>query len=153
MHQITNDLPSEYLSEVIISKFGNLKLADERFYEPGQIDILVGVDLYLQIFTDHLNVISGNPGAMNSIFGYIIMGTTELRQKPSVPVSFLCETDISINNLIKSFWEVEEISTVARMSSDDELAEKIFEEKHARQDDGRYVVPLLLKNNLIPENN
>lgn len=136
---ISSKLPSVPISKSVQERFDNLKLADPAFSSPSKIDFLLGADLYPQILTRETSVIQGNPCAISTLFGWIIMGNapTELHnpQYTSLFVSSPC-----LDSLVSKFWELEEFPKSTPQSPEDIFCESHFQETFYRDSSGRYVV-------------
>nr|CAD7448958.1 unnamed protein product [Timema bartmani] len=50
LSKITSGMPSTMLSKDMVQEFAHLQLADPHFHVPGPIDILLGADVYPEIF-------------------------------------------------------------------------------------------------------
>uniref|UniRef100_A0A6P7GUU4 Uncharacterized protein LOC114346989 n=1 Tax=Diabrotica virgifera virgifera TaxID=50390 RepID=A0A6P7GUU4_DIAVI len=88
----------------------NLKLADDNFFRRGSIDILLGADVFSTILLD--GRIYGNqdqPDAINTIFGYVLMGKVNISKAPTL-TSLFCQVEdtVSLDQQIKKFWELVE---------------------------------------------
>ncbi|XP_065224059.1 uncharacterized protein LOC135848177 [Planococcus citri] len=117
------------------------QLADPDFDKPGQIDLLLCAEYYLDIFTD--GYVKGNekcPSMRNTVFGWIISGRTSATNSTTVSVN-RCE----IARTLEKFWEMEEISVEVLRSVDDEYCEKFYAETVSRDSTGRYTVRLPFK--------
>ncbi|UYV75797.1 hypothetical protein LAZ67_13001386 [Cordylochernes scorpioides] len=76
---LSNKIPNFYTHDPVWSHLNNFKLADPEFYIPRPIDIIIGADLYLDLIEPGL--IKGPrdaPSAMNSKFGWIISGRSNM---------------------------------------------------------------------------
>nr|CAI5827773.1 unnamed protein product [Callosobruchus analis] len=132
--QITGNLPNITLSGKIVDEFRNLHLADP-FYHTAASNILPRVP--------------GLPVAMHSIFGYVITGQTVINtndQRQSTTCNLLAY-DSSIDKVIKSFWETENISCDLSKNPEDVYVEQKFSKEHSRDSTGRYVVSYPFKPN------
>lgn len=137
--KITAPLPSSNLDPSILDKVGRLQLADPRFYESAKIDMLLGAGSCAKIFSGQkLEVGDGLPVAFETIFGWVLMGDVTERQ-PSIQ-SFHCVT--SIDETLKRFWEVEEVSREKQPDPGDVICEDQFKETHTRTQTGRFIVRL-----------
>jgi hypothetical protein len=78
---ITEDAPSQKIDTSTMSFVKHLKLADDNFHLPGPVDMLLGI----QVFLDVLGSVhfKGKPSALQTTLGYIIGG--ELDVKNSTP--------------------------------------------------------------------
>ncbi|KAB0790165.1 hypothetical protein PPYR_15509, partial [Photinus pyralis] len=121
-------------------------LADERFYIPAAVDILLGAELFPFILKP--GKVIGTPSALNTIFGFVVLGSSSGKQNDSSLSLFLgspqCDS-LSIESAIKRFWELEDISANHLRSPEDSRCEEIFNTTHYRDDEGRYVVNLPFK--------
>lgn len=88
--------------------------------------------------------------AQNTIFGWVLSGPlpTENIQAFSTILSFFSE--ISIDEQIAKFWEVEKIHDEKLLSEEDKFCEQLFSETISRDSDGRYIVCLPFKNPMPP---
>lgn len=137
---IAGNLPTMPLSNEIKHKYRNLLLADPLFYKPAPIDMLLAADLFPYIY-DGQKVDpheKGMPVAMNSIFGYVISGQTVL-DKSADNASF-CAFSMNLDQVIQSFWEVENIPSDRPKNPDDVMAEELFAKEHSRDDTGKFTV-------------
>ncbi|GFX69000.1 DUF1758 domain-containing protein [Trichonephila clavipes] len=77
--KITCDLPQFQVDVSALNTFKHLKLADVNYLQPGPIDILLGTDVFGEIMLNrHLNVQGQSLTAMESIFGWVVLGKTKL---------------------------------------------------------------------------
>lgn len=137
--KITAPLPSSNLDPSILDKFGRLQLADPRFYESAKIDMLLGSGACAKIFNGpKIEVGDGLPVAFETIFGWVLMGDVTERQ--SSIQSFHCVT--SIDETLKKFWEIEEVSREKQPDPGDVRCEDQFKETHTRTPTGRFIVRL-----------
>ncbi|KAI5726130.1 hypothetical protein M8J77_024237 [Diaphorina citri] len=149
LSKISSDLPSVSLPSSVREQYSSICLADTDFHKSGKIDFLLGADLYPHILiTKGPTIIQGEPVAINTIFGWVLMG--------KVPVSDFCETKNSLfvrtvdsepplDTLIKRFWEVEEVSSQKFENPENVKCEQYYQDTTVREPDGRYNVCLPFK--------
>lgn len=146
--RITTRLPDVQVQLAALTHVNNLPLADAKFYEPGAIDLLIGVNLYCEILLN--NTIKGEinlPSAIETTLGYIIMG--------SAPINFthynthaLCAfNNDPLNKIVEKFWKTEEIPCPVFLSPDEQRCEELYTSSTTRNNDGSYSVDLLFKDN------
>lgn len=124
----------------------NIELSDPHFTVPGQVDMLLGAELFPYVLEPG-RIVGGinEPVALNTIFGWIVMGKTLAKQTPSVTNYFVSIDDpvSNIEKTLRRFWEIEEISdTAPSLTADEQLCEEIYENTTKRNKSGRYIVNL-----------
>ena len=150
--KVTGDLPfSPIPFNPIWNHLSDLELADPGFGQPGRIDLLLGIDVFVAVLLHGRR--SGPPGtpvAFETCFGWVLAGSTEavspIKQIATHHVSCLTGDDI-----LRKFWEVEDspLSEVS-MSPEERFAVQHFKSNHCRSENGRFVVPLPRKENAKP---
>lgn len=74
---VTSYSPQVQLSQVHLAHLADLALADPNLCSADPCDLLIGVDLYGEIFRDGIRRgASGQPFAQNTIFGWVVSGPT-----------------------------------------------------------------------------
>lgn len=140
LDNITSNLPSHKIRK-LPEEYQHLKIADPEFRNPASIDLLIGADLISEILTGEIKPNKLNyPTAINTIFGWCFIGkVNDLKElEPKVFLS-------TIESDIQRFWSLEELPEKPILNPIDEKCEKLFQENHYRETSGRYVVPILLK--------
>ncbi|XP_073942509.1 uncharacterized protein [Choristoneura fumiferana] len=150
--KITSDLPTAHIPVNIVENYDNLFLADPTFYQRSPIDIILSGDIFPHIYTGNKIFFNSNmPTALNSVFGYVITGRLAVPASSDGDVvasttslmSYTCDENI-LNETLKTFWEIESLPCEIPLDPLDQLAEKIYEKNHYRDDTGRYVSPILM---------
>lgn len=139
---ISCPLPSAPLEEELYNKFRHLQLADDSFHIPGKVDFLNGADMLPQtLIPDEATTVPGTPTAINTVFGWILIGpTSEAGSSNSVTSLHVVASDVTsdINENLGKFWETEEVPTSAPLDPLDILAEQLFVSTHKRDETGRF---------------
>lgn len=150
MKNITGILPNNRRPAESWKHLSGITLADPTYYNPGQIDMLLGSDIHSEIILPGL--IKGPPDTpigQNTVFGWIISGKTEptVHQLNNVRAPIQTHhTCINIDDRLKTFWEIEEIPNEHPIQSlEEKQCESHFATTHVRTLDGRYVVRLPLR--------
>ena len=122
-----------------------IRLADPEFGTPGRIDVLLGADVFGKVLLHgRRSGICGSPIAIETTFGWVLTGAVGMgspAQVVSHHVSVLCGDE-----LLRKFWEVEDVSSCGRSLTKEERAVvQHFEGNYRRDEQGRFVVPLPLK--------
>lgn len=148
LDQLCSALPSNQISQTSWPHTANLKLADDEFYKPANIDLLLGSDVFPHVLME--GVVHGNkdePTAIHTVFGWVLMGTVK-SEANKISHSFFTSIEANIlNQTIKQFWEIEEIPPLNFISPEEKDCENIFNKTHYRESSGRYVVSLPFRDN------
>ncbi|XP_055622041.1 uncharacterized protein LOC129765656 [Toxorhynchites rutilus septentrionalis] len=127
----------------------NIPLADPQFNVSNGIDIIVGAELFSMIlqaeqitFNEHLPVLQ------KTSLGYVIAGKVPT-STPS-PVTCLISTLDHLDTHIKKFWEVEDFDHCKAYTAEEQQCETHFMNTHSRNADGRYVVRLPVRREMLP---
>ncbi|XP_049869877.1 uncharacterized protein LOC126369487 [Pectinophora gossypiella] len=148
---MTTNMPACPLPSTGWSHIENLTLADPEFYTPQPVEVLLGADVLSEILL--YNTITGLPGspiAMNSIFGYLLLGKIDFDSVSISTPIHACHSSFSEDFDLKRFWELESVSEQKSLTPDELLCEKIYNDTHIRDDSGRYVVALPFKPDAPP---
>lgn len=144
--RITGPVPSERVWINAWPHINGLKLADPDYAQALPVDILLGADIFPYLLLgDKLEGAVGQPIALSTVFGWVLMGKTSTA--PKGQVSTMCVTTDAIDRTLQRFLEVEDVPTIQRNNPDDIMCENIYQSSVTRQLDGRYVVNLPFKQN------
>ena len=135
LHPIPFDLKWNHLS--------NLQLADPTFGQPGRIDILLGVDVFVNVLLHGRRFgPPGSPVAFETQFGWVLAGETE-SCAPADLITTYHTSLLSGDDILHKFWEVEERPlSDSVLSPEERTVVHHFRDNHSRTDSGRFVVPL-----------
>lgn len=142
---ITASLPSvRIINDLEIPE--NVNLADPTFHTSSKIDILIGADRFWDLLNHGKIRLSSGPFLQNTKLGWIISGPILNTQSCIKKVQCNFTQTLELNEQLKKFWEIEEISSSKQpFSSDEILCEKLFTETTERADNGRFSVRIPLK--------
>lgn len=144
--KICGDMPTSTISIAHCEHLSNLQLADPTFNVSNSVDMLLGADVFSQLLRHgRISGAPGEPSAMNTIFGWIVMGKVEntcSNTFMSIASSFIVSSESCLDDTLKKFWELEEIPRKSYESPDDVLCEQMFVETHTRDSSGRFEVTL-----------
>ncbi len=125
-----------------------LQLADPEFGSPGNVDILLDVDVFSDMLLHGRRPgPPGSPTATETCFGLVLTGVVDCSQPSSRIVSHHTSV-LSGDDLLHRFWEVEELSTGCPVWTPEE--QSVVFNFHRRDDEGRFVVPLPRKSDTKP---
>ena len=146
--KVTCDLPVSPVSfDSSWSHVSDLTLADPAFGLPGQIDLLLGVDVFVSVLLHGRR--TGPPGAPVAIeteFGWVLSGNTEPiteAEQVNLYVTSFHSFTPSGDDILRKFWEIEELpSNTPAVTLEEHTVMKHFDAHHRRSKNGTFVVPL-----------
>lgn len=155
MDDLAGNHPSTQL-HIEVPKIAEMTLADETFDTPAPIDMLLGAEVWAKIV--RAVMFSNTSGLLlqQTMFGYVLLGRTQtftaMRVNFAVYSARKAEQEnMILADLLKLFWETQEIDFgYSKRTPDQELAEKIFAERHFRSQRGRYIVQIPIKSGELP---
>lgn len=138
--EITGATPATTINVSTWPIDADLPMADPNFHIPADIDMLIGIFHFLQLLkTGRLQLNDNLPELQETHFGWVVAGDID-----DVSTSQQCLAAItdSISEVLRQFWELEEISESVSQSTKQDECEKLFQSTHRRDETGRYVVSL-----------
>ncbi|XP_073963739.1 LOW QUALITY PROTEIN: uncharacterized protein [Choristoneura fumiferana] len=145
--RLTAKLPSSTISTNTWPHLQGLVLADPSFNQPGRVDMLLGVDVCAQIMKSE--VIKGPPGtpcAQNTSLGWILFGNVQHDEKRNeIRVMHL---NLDLDDMLKRLWE-DDRDERRKLTEDERRCEEIYQTTTTRTDEGRYIVKLPTKTNML----
>lgn len=145
---LTRILPT---ANVDISKWiipRHLPLADPKFNIAHDVELIIGVKNFFSILeNEQLTLGKGLPVLRKTVFGYVVAGEASHQSNSTV----VCNAT-SIDNLesvIRKFWEVESFEQGKALSLEERYCENHFRETHYRAPDGRYVVRMPIREEML----
>ncbi|XP_067214187.1 uncharacterized protein [Linepithema humile] len=145
---LTSYHPTNFVNKNDYAHLQDLHLADSNPSSRERIDVLIGADIYGLILLNGLRKGTKDaPVAQRTIFGWILFGSCikDDNMNYKVTTSLQCSITPSVDSLLRSFWEVEELVLPSALSSDDKICEQHFVSTYTRLASGRYVVRLPFK--------
>lgn len=145
--EITKSLPSSRIDIQNIPLPVGIELADPTFNVPSAIDILVGAEILWDILcSNFIDLGRQLPKLQKTKLGWLVSGVVH---KPTTttnnqtPTCYFTQNDASI---LTRFWELDAVSSKYSMSKEEQACEQSFAEHTRRDEDGRFVVTIPLKN-------
>ncbi|XP_044741882.1 uncharacterized protein LOC123302855 [Chrysoperla carnea] len=141
--RITDKLPHSFVDINTMPHLMNLPLADVNFHSPGEIDGIIGAELYSNILgNNRIMGLDNFPTALETTLGYVVMGKSPVLTNLNSFHSFCTTIEPPLEKLVEKFWSLEEIPSKPIHSPDDIHCETIFKATYKRQASGRYTVAL-----------
>uniref|UniRef100_A0A182X947 DUF5641 domain-containing protein n=1 Tax=Anopheles quadriannulatus TaxID=34691 RepID=A0A182X947_ANOQN len=152
MRYITWNLPAEKVNKTRYCIPNTCTLADPKFYEPSSIDLLIGRESYDELILEGiLKLVPEKVMLQNTELGWIVSGRVELERRPTSSIVNLVCTNQDLENQLTKFWEIESCYTNSTMSIEETSCEKVFSETTTRDDQGRFIVTLPTKKDIVPQ--
>ncbi|GBM11927.1 hypothetical protein AVEN_209626-1 [Araneus ventricosus] len=144
--KITEFTPSKSL-EINVSSLNNIKLADDKFYEPGPIDFLVGAEYFYELLKPgQISLHDTNLRLQNSVFGYIVSGSLLAKGEAEIHCGLITDNS-ELEKTLKEFWEIENIERESEISvtKEAEICEEHFLKNYSRTETGKFMVKMPFK--------
>lgn len=124
-----------------------LKLADENFFKPEEIDDIIGADVFADILdTEKLYSEDKQCVAISSQLGFVVMGNVSVLENGEETQHSFCTFDEApLQRIIKGLWEVEDIPNSPSLTEAEEACEAHYLKTVTRDKTGRFTVDLPLK--------
>lgn len=109
--KIANNLASPVNSE-IIHNFTHLPLADLTYVNSNfncSIELLIGAEYYCQLLNTTTCIIVGNPSAVPSVLGWLLVGKCFTSSDQNQPHQSFFVTEDPLVSQLQKFWEIEEL--------------------------------------------
>lgn len=147
MRTITGILPQTRRPYESWPHLFGLALADPTFFTPGNIDILLGSDVYTDIILPgQVHGPPDTPMGQETVFGWVFTGRTESSPNHQTSTLRTHHTCINIDSRLKSFWEIENVPSNESNHTEEEIqCEAHYVNTHSRTPEGKYIVRLPLR--------
>lgn len=137
--KVTTALPNFKLKIEHWKHLNYLTLADPSYYREGDIDILLGADIFVSLITGPpILGPKGSPNALPTKLGHILSGQVTTQSSPTSSIS--CHA--VVEESLQKFWELEAVPQPTKLKEEDKLCEEIYVNSHKRNSEGRYIVKL-----------
>ncbi|XP_055590649.1 uncharacterized protein LOC129742731 [Uranotaenia lowii] len=144
--KLTLNLPSTTMDVSSWSFPEGIQLADPAFYQSNPIDVVLGAEIFFDVFkpSGRISLGDGLPMLVNSVFGWVVSGKV-MQSNHLKTISCNVATVADIQRFMQRFWAIEEESAVPSLSVEEAACEEHFRRTVQRAPDGRYIVRLPLK--------
>ncbi|GFX65600.1 DUF1758 domain-containing protein [Trichonephila clavipes] len=144
MPRITDMIPSQPFN-VSLGNFSREKLADENFNIPGNIDLLLGAEIFYEILLPgQTNLLNTKLIFQNTVFGYIASGSIPVSSE-NKPHCGLFKDNVDLEKTMRRFWEIENVEPETIKNKETIICEEHFQKNHTRDSTGRYIVSMPFK--------
>ncbi|XP_059058082.1 uncharacterized protein LOC131851587 [Achroia grisella] len=146
LNQITCSLPTCPVDAINFENFRNIPLADDSWDTPGEIDLLIGVNLFARMLLSGKVVNPpGTPDALETVLGYIVLGEAPTLAQSPRSLALCTTASCQIEALVRKFWEIEEVESKSILNVDDKHCEEFYTATTTRDSAGKYKVALPFK--------
>ncbi|KAI8119872.1 hypothetical protein CVS40_8789 [Lucilia cuprina] len=144
-NNLTSKLPCTNLIFNFWDDLKNLPLADNKFYIPKYIDIIIGFDYFFSFIKEGSIWKNGNLVAQNTAFGWVVCSGCSMEDSFAVFYTMnYYSPEEDINHSLRLFWEIERVCyKEPSLTKDDQRAEDYYRATTLR--DKRYSVRLPFK--------
>ncbi|XP_047994669.1 uncharacterized protein LOC125232886 [Leguminivora glycinivorella] len=147
LSKVTRPIPDQFLNVQEVPIPSGLCLADPSYYEPSSINLLVGAPVFWAVIgSGRIDLGKQNPLLAETKLGWLVVGSLHqpTRNKPHNPVCFFLN-DQQTGIDLSPFWELDTIPSKHNLTVDENTCEQIFTTTTKRDEEGRFVVTLPLK--------
>ncbi|XP_065094462.1 uncharacterized protein LOC135714987 [Ochlerotatus camptorhynchus] len=150
--KVTIDLPTASFDASSWKIPPGVQLADPAFYNANPIDIIIGAEVFFDQFKVSGRIQLGNslPTLVNSVLGWIVSGKASYGT-PTTPVIANVATVAELHQWMEKFWAIEENDTSPCYSVEEAACEEHFQRTVRRNSEGRYIVRLPIKDDVIKQ--
>ncbi|XP_058449060.1 uncharacterized protein LOC131429022 [Malaya genurostris] len=148
--KLTVDLPTVSVDSTSWQFPPDIQLADPNFCRSNPVDLILGAEVFFDLFkvTGQISLGNGMPVLINSELGWVVSGRTTTCQRIT-PVIANVATNVDLHNLMEKFWALEEDYKSPCYSAKEAACEEHFRQTVARTSEGRYIVRLPIKQNIL----
>ncbi|GFX24041.1 integrase catalytic domain-containing protein [Trichonephila clavipes] len=123
--RITDMIPSQPFN-VSLGNFSREKLADENFNIPGNIDLLLGAEIFYEILLPgQTNLLNTKLIFQNTVFGYIASGSIPVSSE-NKPHCGLIKDNVDLEETMRRFWEIENVEPETIKNKETIICEEHF---------------------------
>lgn len=150
--KITQNVPLIKVHTCKLTIPKNIRLADPRFHTPQPIDLLIGAERFWDLLcVGQISLGKNQPTLQKTLLGWIVAG--RFRGIKSDVNSTTCNlssiTDLDV--AVSKFWQVENYLDNEVKHQEKTYCEERFEKNHIRNAEGKFIVRLPLKEEVIRE--
>ncbi|XP_035205015.1 uncharacterized protein LOC118179967 [Stegodyphus dumicola] len=144
--KITEYTPSRPL-EINVSSLDNINLADDKFFEPGSIEFLIGAEHFYELLKPgQISLQDSNLRLQNSVFGYVVSGTLPAKGESKLHCGLITD-NLELERAVREFWEIENVERESEISKskEAEICEQHFLKNYYRTETRKYVLKIPFK--------
>ncbi|XP_055522628.1 uncharacterized protein LOC129716819 [Wyeomyia smithii] len=129
----------------------SLCLADPHFYEPHQIDAIIGAEVYYHLLLGGFVTLGVSmPILKETVFGWIVSGKCDTTPDQQTALTMVC-SNAELEHQLTRFWELDTCHSENALSIEERLCEAHFSNTTFRDSSGRFVVSLPKKETILAQ--
>ncbi|XP_071056865.1 uncharacterized protein, partial [Onthophagus taurus] len=144
--QICDALPNKFFDVLTIPV--HLPLADPTFNRPGDIDLLIGANIFWKsLCVGQVSLGKGQLLLNKTVFGWVVSGeANSASDSQTITCNFSYERDIQ--QQLQQFWELEKFENTRKLTKEEQFCEQHYLDTTIRNKNGRFVVKIPFKDSL-----
>ncbi|XP_055589191.1 uncharacterized protein LOC129741476 [Uranotaenia lowii] len=149
--KVTTNLPTSCFDVSDWKIPSDINLADPAFFATNPVELILGAEIFFELLKPPGRISLGDsyPLLINSTLGWIVSGRTSNCHSTG-PVMASVASVAELHRLMERFWLIEEGDSTPCHSVEEAACENHFQSTVSRTDDGRYMVRLPAKQDLLP---
>lgn len=151
--QITDNLPLNFINFSNVAIPQNIKLADPFCNIPSRVDALLGASIFWELLcVGQIKLSNTQIIAQKTKLGWILSGQVHANldgsRKSLCHFSSNVKSNAIIERQLEKFWQIEHCEPRPLWSSEQRACEDIFVSTYRREEDGRFLVQLPLRQDM-----
>lgn len=153
--KITGNIPSKHISNTGHIPH-DLNLADPLFWSPQKIDILIGATHFYELMCERqIKPKVDGPIFQETRLGWVFSGSLPTYKRIAGPVNHVTchftsmHTDMTVEQMLPLFWRLEEFKENVAYTIEEKACQKYFDKTVTRGNDGRFIVRLPFRENVL----
>lgn len=146
---LTERLPIVEFKKTSIRYPKNVKLADEQFNVPKQIDLILGAGIFFDLLKNNKIRLGDNlPILQATYLGWVFAGKLNVHEYKKTVCNFVSISNQDLHNSLTKFWQIEELNNNICLSKAEEYCEEYFKSTTKRHKNGQFIVKYPFKQNI-----
>lgn len=141
---ITDEMPNFEICESFEGTIAEEYLADPHYQTPGPVEILLGAGVWGQLITGAITRGANGLPAQLTELGWVIFGDSPMHTENTCHIMSVANSG-NLEAALRRLWEVDEIFAPIDLTPDERFCEDNFAKTHYRDENGRYVVTIPMK--------
>lgn len=130
-----------------------VRLADPTFHVSNEIELILGAQFFFDTLRyGRIQLGEQLPVLQNSVLGWVVSGPCTIRDHDHAdPRSCLMSSAVRVEEILRKFWELETVHDNKGWSTTEKFCEEHFLANFTRTPEGRYIVRLPKREELVPQ--